>query len=107
MAGGTALMVCQLPEEQFAVNESCEEQTNFTCVHNYFRLAYTWRYVKLVKENAYPTTKQTPKNVATKKSSSPQLQSCGEFRTATPTQKEKSGLCAEAAFALLESPNRS
>ncbi|MCW4030176.1 MAG: hypothetical protein NWE92_11090 [Candidatus Bathyarchaeota archaeon] len=35
------------------------------------------------------TPKQTPKHVANKKRSHTHLQSCGIFRTTTPTQRQK------------------
>jgi hypothetical protein len=42
------------------------------------------------REKPYPTTQQTPKNVADSKSNRGQLQTYGNFKTATPTQRTNS-----------------
>jgi hypothetical protein len=66
-----------------------EKKAVDTCFHIHTVAVSTWSHVGRVEEIAYPTTEQALKNVATPKSSRPQLQSCGNFRIATPTQKEK------------------
>jgi hypothetical protein len=50
-----------------------------------FNMAICW----VVKKNAAPTSKQAQKTAATQKSNCPQLQSCGNFKPATPTQNKK------------------
>ncbi len=52
-----------------------------TCFHMHTVTASTWSHVPRVEKNAYPTTQQAQENVATKKSSRPQLQSCGKSKT--------------------------
>jgi hypothetical protein len=43
----------------------------------------------VVEKNAAPTSKQAQKTAANKKSNHPQQQTCGNPKTTTPTQKEK------------------
>jgi hypothetical protein len=62
-----------------------EKKPADTCFHIRTLAVSTWSHVSRVEENNYPTPKQAPKNVAATKSSHLLKQSCGKFKTATPT----------------------
>ncbi len=63
-----------------------------TCFHIHTAAASTWTHVSHVEKNAYPTPKQAHKTVAVAKRNVLLLQSCGNSKTATPTQREKAVL---------------